>query len=95
MAGKADVVDVVAEKTGLSKKQAAEAFDAAIDAISAQLKKGERVQVPGFGSFNVSKRAARKGRNPKTGAAITIKASKNVRFRAGKELKEALNKAKK
>ena len=95
MAGKADVVDVVAEKTGLSKKQAAEAFDAAIDAISSQLKKGERVQVPGFGSFNVSKRAARKGRNPKTGQAITIKASKNVRFRAGKELKEALNKAKK
>ena len=95
MAGKADVVDVVAEKAGLSKKQAAEAFDAAIDAISGHLRKGERVQLPGFGSFNVSKRAARKGRNPKTGAAIMIKASKNVRFRAGKELKEALNKGKK
>jgi DNA-binding protein HU-beta len=93
MAGKADIVEHIAGAVeGMTKKQAGEAFDAAIDAISKALKKGDRVQVPGFGSFSVSKRAARKGRNPATGAAITIKASKNARFKAGKELKDALNK---
>jgi DNA-binding protein HU-beta len=93
MAGKADIVDHIAGSVdGLTKKAAGEAFDAAIAAITKGLKKGERVQVPGFGSFSVSKRAARKGRNPATGATITIKASKNVRFKAGKELKETLNK---
>ena len=69
-----------------------EAFDAAIAAMSKAIRKGDRVQIPGFGSFSVSKRAARKGRNPATGATITIKASKNVRFKAGKELKDSLNK---
>jgi len=93
MAGKADIVDYIAGAVdGLTKKAAGEAFDAAITAIVKGLKKGERVQVPGFGSFSVSKRAARKGRNPATGATITIKASKNVRFKAGKELKDTLNK---
>ena len=93
MAGKADIVEHVAGSVeGLTKKAAGEALEAAIDAISKGLKKGDRVQIPGFGSFVVSKRAARKGRNPATGATITIKASKNVRFKAGKELKEALNK---
>jgi DNA-binding protein HU-beta len=93
MASKADIVEHIANSVdGLTKKAAGEAFDAAIEAIEKALKKGDRVQVPGFGSFNVSKRAARKGRNPATGATITIKASKNVRFKAGKELKDALNK---
>ncbi|MCB1007472.1 MAG: HU family DNA-binding protein [Acidobacteria bacterium] len=93
MAGKADIVDYIAGSVdGLTKKAAGEAFDAAIEAIVKGLKKGERVQVPGFGSFSVNKRAARKGRNPATGATITIKASKNVRFKAGKELKDTLNK---
>ena len=93
MASKADIVEHIANSVeGLTKKAAGEAFDAAIESIAKARKKGERIQVPGFGSFSVSKRAARKGRNPATGAAITIKASKNVRFKAGKELKDALNK---
>jgi DNA-binding protein HU-beta len=93
MAGKADVVDALASSVdGLTKKQAAEAFDAVFDAIGKLLRKDERVQVPGFGSFAVSRRAARKGRNPATGAAITIKASKSARFRPGRELKDSLNK---
>lgn len=92
MASKADIVDHIANSADMTKKQAGEAFDAAIEVISKSLKKGERVQIPGFGSFAVSKRAARKGRNPATGATITIKASKNVRFKAGKELKDSLNK---
>ena len=70
---------------------AAEAFEAVFDGVVRQLRKGERVQVPGFGSFAVSKRAARQGRNPKTGETIKIKASKSVRFKVGKELKDKLN----
>jgi DNA-binding protein HU-beta len=93
MASKADIVEQIANSVdGMTKKAAGEAFDAAIAAVSKSLRKGDRVQIPGFGSFSVSKRAARKGRNPATGAAITIKASKNVRFKAGKELKDSLNK---
>jgi DNA-binding protein HU-beta len=91
MASKADIVEHVANKGGLTKKAAGEVFDAVIESISKSLRKGDRVQIPGFGSFAVSKRAARKGRNPATGATITIKASKNVRFKAGKELKDSLN----
>ncbi len=93
MASKADIVEHIASKVdGMTKKAAGEAFDAVVEAISKALRKGDRVQMPGFGSFSVSKRAARKGRNPATGATITIKASKNVRFKAGKERKETLNK---
>ena len=93
MAGKADIVEALAGGIeGLSKKAAGEACDLVFDTIAKHLKKEERVQVPGFGSFSVSKRAARKGRNPATGASITIKASKNARFKAGKELKDTLNK---
>ncbi len=92
MAGKADVVEqIVNEVEGLTKKQAAEAFDAAFGAIQAHLQKGDRVQIQGFGSFSISERAAREGRNPATGKKIKIKASKNVRFKAGKELKESVN----
>jgi DNA-binding protein HU-beta len=93
MASKADIVDHIASQVeGLTKKDAGAALEAAVDAVSKALRKGDRVQIPGFGSFTVSKRAARKGRNPATGATITIKASKNVRFKAGKELKDSLNK---
>jgi len=93
MASKADIVEHIANSVdGLTKKAAGEAFEAAVESISKALRKGDRVQIPGFGSFAVSKRAARKGRNPKTGATIQIKASKNVRFKAGKELKDSLNK---
>ena len=93
MAGKADIVDALANGVdGMSKKQAAATVEVLFDTISKHLRKDERVQIPGFGSFSVSRRAARKGRNPATGAALTIKASKNVRFKAGRELKDALNK---
>jgi DNA-binding protein HU-beta len=93
MASKADIVEYVAGAVdGMTKKAAGEAIEAAMEAVTKALRKGERVQFPGFGNFSVSKRAARKGRNPKTGEPITIKASKNVRFRAGKDLKDLLNK---
>lgn len=92
MAGKAHIVDGVANSVdGINKKQAGEAFDAVFDSITKYLRKGERVTLPGFGSFSVSKRAARKGRNPATGKEIQIKASKNARFKAGKDLKTAVN----
>jgi DNA-binding protein HU-beta len=92
MAGKADIVNHVADSVeGMSKKQASEALDAVVAAITAHLKSGDRVSVPGFGSFSVSERAARTGRNPKTGATIRIPASKNVRFKAGKDLKDTVN----
>jgi DNA-binding protein HU-beta len=93
MAGKAEIVDALAGGVdGMTKKQAAEAVEIVFDTIAKHLKKDDRVQVPGFGSFAVSRRGARKGRNPATGATIAIKASKNVRFKAGKDLKDALNK---
>jgi DNA-binding protein HU-beta len=79
---------------GLTKRQATAAFEAIFDAITQALKTGESAKVPGFGSFSISERAARKGRNPATGASINIKASKSVRFKAGKELKESVNKKK-
>jgi nucleoid DNA-binding protein len=89
---KTDLIDHVAETTGLSKKQASEAFDAAMDAIEqsiADSRPGESVRVPGLGTFTVRQRAARMGRNPQTGAAIQIPASRSVGFKAAKSLKEA------
>jgi DNA-binding protein HU-beta len=91
MAGKADIVDEIANKTGVTKKQATDAFEVIINSITKSLKKGERVQLPGFGSFSVSRRNARQGRNPATGATIQIPASKSVRFKMGKDLKDTLN----
>jgi DNA-binding protein HU-beta len=91
MAGKSDLADHVANSVNLTKKQASDAIDAVFDAIGNYLKDGERVQVSGFGSFSVSERAARTGRNPATGASIQIPASKNARFKAAKDLKESLN----
>lgn len=91
MAGKADIVDHLANSfESLTKKQANEIFDAIFESISKQLKAGERVQIAGFGTFTVSTRAERQGRNPKTKEAITIAASKNVRFKVGKQLKDTL-----
>jgi len=92
MASKADLVEQVATATGMTKKASGEAFDAVFDAITKAVRKGDRCTVPGFGSFSISKRAARKGRNPATGATISIKASKSVKFKAGKELKDKVNK---
>jgi len=96
MAGKNDITDGVASAVpGITKAQAAAAFDAVVDCIADYLKKGDRVQIGGFGSFSISARAARKGRNPATGASITIAASKNVRFKPASTLKDAVNKRRK
>lgn len=92
MAGKADLVNSIADSVeGITRRQAAAAFEAVFDAITQALKAGDTAKVPGFGSFAVAAREARKGRNPATGESITIKASKSVRFKVGKELKEAVN----
>jgi DNA-binding protein HU-beta len=87
---KADLTSEVAE-TGISKKEAAAAVDAAIDAIKGALAKGEKVSLIGFGSFSVKKRKARTGRNPQTGKAIKIKAKNVPVFSAGKGLKDAVS----
>ena len=95
MAGKADIVNGIVDRVeGLTRRQAAEALDAVFDTIAEAVRAGEGAKVPGFGSFSLSERAARKGRNPATGETIKIKASKTVRFKVGKELKEAVNKKK-
>ncbi len=91
MAGKADIVEAVADGAGLSKKQAADAVQSLIDSISSHLQDGDRVQLPGLGSFSVSHRAGRTGRNPKTGESIEISASNGVRFKVSRPLKDALN----
>jgi len=87
---KAELIDKVAEAADISKATAARAVDAVTDSIAKELKKGQVVTLVGFGTFTVRKRAARMGRNPRTGEAIKIKASKKVAFRASKELKEAI-----
>jgi DNA-binding protein HU-beta len=84
---KAEFVASVAEKTGLTKVAAAEAVDAFVGTVSEVLKAGDKITLPGFGTFSVSERAARKGRNPQTGAEIQIAASKSGKFSAGKDLK--------
>ncbi|WP_417768778.1 HU family DNA-binding protein [Stappia sp.] len=88
---KNDLIGSVAEKTGLTKAQAGEAVDAALDAITGTLKSGGEVRIIGFGNFSVSARAASEGRNPRTGETIQIPASKTPKFKAGKDLKDAVN----
>ena len=88
---KGDLVDKIASGADISKSAAEKALKAAIDGITAALKKGDKVSLVGFGTFDVSKRAARKGRNPQTGAEIKIKASNVPKFKAGKALKDAVN----
>ena len=89
---KAELVAAVAAKTGDTKKAAEASVDAFVSAVKESLKKGEKVQLVGFGSFEVRKRAARKGRNPQTKEEIKIPASKAPVFKAGKALKDAVNK---
>ena len=89
---KADLVEAMASKTGETKKATEEQVEAFVSTITASLKKGEKVQLVGFGSFEVRKRAARKGRNPQTGEEMKIAASKAPVFKAGKALKDAVNK---
>jgi DNA-binding protein HU-beta len=87
---KADIVDAVAEATELSKKDAGAAVNALLDVIQGSLKKGNKVQFTGFGTFEVRERKARKGKNLRTGETITIAASKAPSFKAGKALKDAM-----
>jgi DNA-binding protein HU-beta len=88
---KAELIEAVAESAGLSKASAGRAIDATVAAITEALKKGETVQLIGFGTFKVTHRAARAGRNPSTGASINIAARKAPGFTAGKALKDAVN----
>ena len=88
---KNDLIDAVAQETDNSKTDAAKAVDSVFDTISTALKSGEDVQLIGFGSFSVADRAAREGRNPRTGETIQIAASKQPKFKAGKALKDAVN----
>ena len=88
---KTELVAAMAEQTNLSKKDAEAALKAFIDVVSEELKKGEKVQLVGFGTFEVSERAAREGRNPQTGEIMEIKASKTPKFKAGKALKDMMN----
>lgn len=88
---KTELVEFIATQADLSKAKAAEAVDAFVEAVTTSLKKGKDVTLVGFGTFTISKRAARTGRNPQTGAAIKIAASKAPKFRPGKSLKDAVN----
>jgi len=88
---KAELVSAVADAAELSKTDATNAVDAMVSVITTALKSGDAVTLVGFGTFQVRKRAARQGRNPKTGETIKIKASKNPAFKAGKALKDAVN----
>ena len=83
---KSDLIVKLADDAGITKTQANAALDSFVDAVAKSLKKGDKVTLVGFGTFSVSKRAARNGRNPQTGAVIKIKAKKVAKFKAGKEL---------
>ncbi len=89
---KSNIVEKIAEEAGISKAAADRALKSLLDSVTQALKKGDRVSLVGFGTFSVSKRAARTGRNPQTGEQISIKASKTPKFSAGKNLKDAVNK---
>lgn len=86
-----ELVAAIAERTELSKKDAEKALKAFTDVVTEELKKGGKIQLVGFGTFEVTERAAREGRNPQTGKTMTIAASKAPKFKAGKALKDALN----
>lgn len=88
---KKSIVSAVASSTGLTQTDADKAVSAVLDAITSELSKGEKVSLPGFGTFEVRSRAARTGRNPQTGAEIKIAASKAPAFKAGAGLKKAVN----
>ena len=88
---KAELVAAMAEKTELSKKDAEKALKAFTEVVAETLKKGDKIQLVGFGTFEVAKRAAREGRNPQTGETMKIAASKAPKFKAGKALKDDIN----
>jgi DNA-binding protein HU-beta len=89
---KSELIDAIADSADISKAAAGRALDSAVEAVKIALKKGDMVTLVGFGSFYVGERAARTGRNPRTGDTIKIKAAKVPKFRAGKGLKDAINK---
>lgn len=89
---KVELVEAVAKETGLTKVDAGKAIDAVFEVIKGALVKGDKVPLVGFGTFDVSKRAAREGRNPRTGETVKIAARKAVTFKAGSALKDAVNK---
>ncbi len=92
---KAELTAAIAEKAGKTKSDAEKFLGATLEVIEKTLKKGDSISLIGFGTFSVGKRAARTGRNPQTGDPLKIPASKNVKFSAGKKLKEAVNNKKK
>ena len=86
-----ELIAAMADKAGLAKKDAEKALKAFTDVVAEELKKGEKIQLVGFGTFEVSERAAREGRNPRSGETMTIAACKAPKFKAGKALKDAIN----
>jgi DNA-binding protein HU-beta len=88
---KSELVEAIADSAGLSKADAGRALEAVVKTVTKALKKGDTVSLVGFGTFSVRKRAARTGRNPRTGETIKIKAANNPAFKAGKALKDAVN----
>jgi DNA-binding protein HU-beta len=88
---KSELIDAISKDADISKAAAGRALDAAVSAVKGALKKGDMVTLVGFGTFYVGERAARNGRNPRTGETIKIKAAKSPKFRAGKALKDAVN----
>ena len=88
---KTELVAAVAEQADISKKDAEKALKAFVDVVTEEMKKGEKVQLVGFGTFEVSERAAREGRNPQTGKTMKIEACKAPKFKAGKALKDQIN----
>ena len=89
---KTELIAAAAEKAGITKKDAERVFNAALDTITAELRKGERVQLSGFGIFEVKAREARVGRNPRTGEAVQIEATHTPVFKASKALKDTVSK---
>jgi DNA-binding protein HU-beta len=88
---KGELIDSIAKQSGLTKADSQRALDATLDAIKGSLMTGEKVSIPGFGTFDTSKRAARTGRNPQTGEPIKIKARTVAKFKPGKGLSDAVN----
>ena len=88
---KTELITAIEESADISKKDSEKALKAFVDVVTEELKKGEKVQLVGFGTFEVSERAAREGRNPQTGKTMKIEACKAPKFKAGKALKDAIN----
>lgn len=90
-----ELIDAIAKQSGVAKKDVDASMKGFVEVVTKQLKKGDKITLVGFGTFDVAKRAARTGRNPQTGKEIKIKASKSPKFKAGKALKDAVNGVKK